>query len=544
MSHYPSQSGKSWRNSLQWKLLFTLLVGAIVPFAVLSAVAGSNLLLSTGGIVALIAHLMGLLFAWNVWSGIFRQATALNTTLERINAGDYEARVRELTDDELGDSAALLNDMCDNTLNLIHSSDEQANIQASIDGLVNQMQGIAAGDLTISAEVGHDVTGSIAKSVNHMTGQLRSLVDKVQSATEQVNDSASHIRASSTLMSEESDDQAQRISKASDRLLEMTTAFQNVATLTEESVQVAVEARQTASNGLKAVNDTVEGMQRIRTQVQNTSKRIKRLGESSQEIGEIVQMISDIADRTSILALNASIQAAMAGDAGQGFAVVAEEVERLAESSADASNQIAKLIRGIQTETSEAISDMEESTREVVTGSQLASQAGETLFEIDSVSNQLVELIESVSASALTQADDATKVAASMAEISSSTKDSAEKSRNATESVGQLAEMANVLRGSVSRFRVDGPVSHDDVVEIEADEDEAPVEKVTETQVDGVDQEQFVVDQLKAVSDILTDKKTEDADEEGEPEEDVCRTLNPDQETSPTISQTIQLEDM
>ncbi len=541
MSNYPSQSGKSWRNSLQWKLLFTLLLGALLPFGVLAGVAGGGVLQSTGGIIAVVALVIGLLFAWNVWSGIVRQAMALNRTLERINDGDYEARVQELTDDELGDSAALLNDMCDNTLNLIHSSDEQSEVQASIDSLVGEMEGIAAGDLTIAPEVGNNMTGAIARTVNHMTGQLRSLVHQVYSATEQVNDSASHIRASSTLMSEESDEQARRISKASDRLLGMTTAFQNVATLTEESVQVAVEARQTASNGLKAVNDTVEGMQRIRTQVQNTSKRIKRLGESSQEIGEIVQMISDIADRTSILALNASIQAAMAGDAGQGFAVVAEEVERLAESSADASSQIAKLIRGIQTETSEAISDMEESTREVVAGSELATQAGETLFEIDSVSNQLVELIESVSASALTQADDATKIAASMAEISTSTKDSAEKSRNATESVGQLAQMANVLRDSVSQFSVDA--SDHDVVKVKMD-CENPVTPPQASDVDSDDQ--HVVDQLQAVSNILADNKQPARTQvDGEDvDEDVCRTVNPEKETSPTISTTIQLKDM
>ena len=224
--------------------------------------------------------------------------------------------------------------------------------------------------------------------------------------------------------------------------------------MTKESVEVAVEARQTASNGLKAVSDTVDGMQRIRDQVQSTSKRIKRLGESSQEIGEIVQLISDIADRTSILALNASIQAAMAGDAGQGFAVVAEEIECLSERSTDATKQISKLIRAIQNETSEVITDMEESTREVVAGSQLAAQAGETLFEIDSVSNQLVDLIQASSASALQQADTAEGVANSMAEISRSTKDSAEKSREATRSVGRLAGMVNQLRGSVSQFKV------------------------------------------------------------------------------------------
>ena len=157
MSNYPSSTGNSWKRTIQWKLLFTLLVVAIVPFAVLAAVAGTGVLQTTGGLVAVIAQVMGLLFAWSVYSRIVRQANAINHTLERLNEGDFEARVRVLTDDELGTSAAALNAMCDNTLNLIHSSDEQALVQSSIETLVDDMQGIAAGDLTISGTVTGDV---------------------------------------------------------------------------------------------------------------------------------------------------------------------------------------------------------------------------------------------------------------------------------------------------------------------------------------------------------------------------------------------------
>jgi hypothetical protein len=226
-------------------------------------------------------------------------------------------------------------------------------------------------------------------------------------------------------------------------------------------VKFAILARQTASNGIKAFAERFEGMLRIRNLVKSTSTRIKRLGESSQEIGEIVQMISDIADRTSILALNASIQASMAGDAGHGFAVVAEEIECLAERSTTATKEISKLIRAIQNETSEVISDMEESTREVVAGSQLANQAGETLFEIDSVSNQLVEMIQTSSESALQQAERVSEIANSMTDVSLSTKESADRSREATRSVSRLAAMVSQLRNSVSQFRVS---SDDDLV--------------------------------------------------------------------------------
>lgn len=442
-------------NKLEHKILSMLFVMVVVPIGLLvSAVATGNLQVPAM-IASVIAQAVGLGMGYSFLSKTAKQATKINDTLVSINNGDFEARVDLLTNDQLGQAAISLNAMCDNTLNLIQSNAERDQIQTSIESLISEMKEIAAGDLTISTDVNQDITSAIAESVNHMTQQLRFIVTQVKSASEQVNSSSSKIREASTAMSKETDANATRIGEASDQLHAMTNSFQNVALLTKHSVEVAVDARQSASKGLKAVSDTVHGMERIRHQVQNTSKRIKRFGESSQEVGEIVQLISDIADRTSILALNASIQANIAGDAGQGFAVVAEEIERLAIRSTDATKQISKLIRGIQNETSEVISDMEESTREVVAGSKLAAQAGETLQEIDHVSNQLVELIQTSSTSALQQADKATKIASSMNDIATTTKQSAEKSRQATISVGRLADMVNELRGSVSKFKVE-----------------------------------------------------------------------------------------
>ena len=195
---------------------------------------------------------------------------------------------------------------------------------------------------------------------------------------------------------------------------------------------------------------------RSREQVQETSSHIRRLGESSQEIGEIVQLIDEIADQTSILALNASIQAAMAGEAGQGFAVVAEEVERLAERSNDATKQIAGLIKAIQNDTSEAIAAMEESTKEVVAGSNLATQAGATLDDIESISTQLAELIHSVSLATKQQARGAESVSKSMSQISHITQQTAAGTRQAAVSVNTLSKLAENLSGSVSTFKLPG----------------------------------------------------------------------------------------
>ncbi len=515
MSNHANQPIGNWPvTRIESKLLLMMLVVAIVPLTILLTTMVMGVFQTVAIITAVIIQMAGLVIAYRVVTSIVSQAKSINETLVQINQGDFEARAVTVTTDELGAAAMALNTMCDNTLNLLQSNDERDQIQTSIENLISEMREIAAGDLTITAEVNDDITSSIADSVNHMTRQLRSIVHQVQSAAEQVATSSATIRETSSNMSKDSDTQATRISQASQQLLEMTDSFQNVAQLTKESVQVAVEARQTASNGLKAVSDTVDGMQRIRDQVQNTSKRIKHLGESSQEIGEIVQMISDIADRTSILALNASIQAAMAGDAGHGFAVVAEEIESLAERSTDATKQISKLIRSIQNETSEVISDMEESTREVVAGSQLATQAGETLFEIDSVSNQLVELIQASSTSALQQADMASKIAVKMSEISQSTKESAEKNRQATRSVGRLSETVNQLRDSVSQFQVESVEDHfgftRDLEDATEFDDSWTAAETDKSQAGGIDHE--LLRRVRDASDLINAKQ---ADREG-----------------------------
>lgn len=454
MSQQTIQPTKFAGSKIGRRLQMMLLLVGLVPMVILVTTLIVDQFQSEAIIAAMVVQFIGLLVGAKVIAGVSRQSATISQTFQAISKGDFEARAQELTNDELGASAVALNSLCDTTLNMTQSGDEQDQIQLSIENLVAEMKEIAAGDLTITTEVNEDMTGSIASSVNHMTKQLRSIVGQVQSAAQEVGASAASIRESSSKTSQDGELQANRISEASEELLDMTESFQNVAESTKESVQVAIEARQTASNGLQAVADTVDGMQRIRNQVQSTSKRIKRLGESSQEIGEIVQMISDIADRTSILALNASIQASMAGDAGHGFAVVAEEIECLADRSTTATKDISKLIRAIQNETSEVISDMEESTREVVAGSELANQAGETLFEIDSVSNQLVEMIQTSSESALQQADRVSEIANSMTEVSLSTKESADRSREATRSVSRLAAMVSQLRNSVSQFRV------------------------------------------------------------------------------------------
>ncbi|NVO06435.1 MAG: type IV pili methyl-accepting chemotaxis transducer N-terminal domain-containing protein, partial [Rhodoferax sp.] len=280
--------------------------------------------------------------------------------------------------------------------------------QAAILRLMNELQTVAEGDLTQEATVTEDITGAIADSVNYTVEELRSLVGNVQKTAAQVAQTTADVDATSTELLAASKEQLHEIRETGQGVLEMAGRINDVSAQAQESARVARQSLLAAESGLTAVQNAIGGMNAIRDQIQETSKRIKRLGESSQEIGEITELISDITEQTNVLALNAAIQAASAGDAGRGFSVVAEEVQRLAERSADATRQIAALVKAIQTDTQDAIGAMERSTQGVVEGAKLSDNAGTALTEIDRVSRRVADLIEQISDAASREAGLAT----------------------------------------------------------------------------------------------------------------------------------------
>ena len=407
---------------------------------------------------AIAATLAGLtvvaVVAFAVARNITGQVRNLTTVFDRIEAGDYKTRAAVLSADELGQMTAALNRTLDKTLVLIQSSDEKDEIQRSIMKLLEEVGGVADGDLTRDAEVTADMTGAIADSFNHMIDQLRKIIGSVQNTSIQVSTAANQIHASSDHLAKGSESQAEQIVNTSAAIDEMAVSIQQVSENAVTSSTVAQQALTNAKQGNAAVRNTIDGMNRIREQAQETAKRIKRLGETTQEIGQIVQLIDDIADRTSILALNASIQAAAAGDAGRGFGVVAEEVERLAVRSTEATKKIAALVKAIQSETTEAVAAMERNIQEVVGGSKVANQAGQSLAEIEAVSVRLAELIQSISLAAKQQARGSDALSKAMSEISRITQQTASGTKQTAESVSDLAGLADALRGSVSKFKL------------------------------------------------------------------------------------------
>ncbi len=385
--------------------------------------------LSLPTILALVlSGLLAVLFAWGLTSvqlqeGRVRQSQAEG---ERLQAEQMQQEQRRVND---------------------------AN-QAAILRLMNELQTVAEGDLTQEATVTEDITGAIADSVNYTVEELRSLVGNVQNTATRVAQTTSQVENTSTELLAASTEQLREIRETGQSVLDMAGRITGVSSQAQESALVARQSLQAAETGLTAVQNAIGGMNAIRDQIQETSKRIKRLGESSQEIGEITELISDITEQTNVLALNAAIQAASAGEAGRGFSVVAEEVQRLAERSADATRQIAALVKAIQTDTQDAVAAMERSTQGVVEGAKLSDNAGTALSEIDRVSRQLADLIEQISASASREAQSAAVVASNIQHIFAVTEQTGEGTRSTAQQVRELSRMAEELRQSVARFKI------------------------------------------------------------------------------------------
>lgn len=326
--------------------------------------------------------------------------------------------------------------------------------QAAILRLMNELQNVADGDLTVQATVSDDITGAIADSINYTVEELRSLVGRINRTAEAVAEASDSAQVTASHLQAVSEQQSREIRETGEAVLNMAAQIKQVSATASESAEVARQSLSAASRGRDAVQNAIAGMGGIREQIQDTAKRIKRLGESSQEIGEIVELISNITEQTNVLALNAAIQAASAGEAGRGFTVVAEEVQRLAERSAEATRQISALVKAIQTDTHDAVAAMERSTQGVVRGAKLSDEAGMALIGIGQVSQELADLIMRISKTTENQAASASSVAQSIQRILLVNSQSNEGTQQTAGSILQLSELARELKNSVARFRV------------------------------------------------------------------------------------------
>jgi methyl-accepting chemotaxis protein len=451
-------------NALGWWGAFVSIAVTFLMFVLLAFLSlnlnGNSFLLAVAGCAVLV--LVGILSVnYVVQRKIRERYQELIDVCRDYLGGDRSARASVVGDDEFASLSSTLNTVLDNqgpaassSSSLESTTGDAAALQAQIEKLLQEVSAVGDGDLRVQAEVTPDTLGVLADSFNYMIEELAKVVGRVQATAVQVSNETRRILDRSAEQAQASETQVSQIARTTEAVEALAVFIQNVARNAQLSVEAAQDALRNAANGQQSVRQTIEGMMQIRENVQETAKKIKRLGERSNEIGEIVRIIEDIADQTNLLALNAAIQSAMAGEHGRGFAVVADEIRLLAERSTESTKRIATLVKSIQGDTYEAVVAMEDSTQEVVKGSQLADEAGRALNSIYSAVERQAKMIEDIALAANEQASVSESVAIAMGRISELTRQSDAGTQEAAVSVSYLAELSEQLRASVSTFRL------------------------------------------------------------------------------------------
>jgi twitching motility protein PilJ len=414
----------------------------------LPGAAGFNLLCA-----AAISVTVALLIIFVLARRVLRPLSELASFSERFVAGDARAKADIHTEDEFGYIAENFNRSAGKVARAVVNQEAQESLQRSITDLLGVINQVARGDLTLRGKVTNDALGNVVDSVNYMLDNFTKVLERVRRAAIDVANSATNILSATDEMATGATQQDQEITNTSSAVEELTVSMKQVSNNAEASAEAARRALDAAEQGNRAVRDTLEGMQRIRASVQATAKKIKSLGDRSLEISEIINVINDITEQTNLLALNAAIEAARAGEAGRGFAVVADEVRKLAEHSRSATKDIAALIKAIQAETNEAVVVMEEGTKEVEVGASLADQAGKALEAISSVVRQSAELVQEISLASKQQVRGTEGVANAMQIISNITRQASQGARQTVSTIGQVVKLSEQLNEALAQFR-------------------------------------------------------------------------------------------
>ncbi|MEM6521390.1 MAG: GAF domain-containing protein, partial [Cyanobacteria bacterium P01_C01_bin.70] len=336
---------------------------------------------------------------------------------------------------------------------LADTRDRQQQLQMQLVELLSDVEGASSGDLTVRANVTAGEIGTVADFFNAIVESLRQIVTKVKESATQVNDSLGENETSIKTLADEALRQADEVTTTLASVQAMTASIQQVADSARQAADVASTASLTAENSGQAMDLTVQNILNLRDIIGETSKKVKRLGESSQQISKVVSLINQIAMQTNLLAINAGIEAARAGEEGQGFAVVAEEVGELAARSADATQEIERIVETIQRETVEVVEAMEQSTTEVVAGTHLVEDAKQSFSRILDVSRQIDQLVQSISSATVSQvevSETVTKLMQDIAQVSERTSDA---SLEITSSLRRTVEVAQGLQASVGEFK-------------------------------------------------------------------------------------------
>jgi len=423
---------------------------------VAAARSGRGLLLVFGG-AALFAVLAGVVFAHH----ITKPVTQVVRVAERVGQGDLSRLAIVTSRDEIGQLAATFNDTVVRLRSLVQTETERdeerrkrEELQRNITRFLDIATEIARGDLTRRGQVTSDVLGSVVDAINVMVEELATLIDDVRQAAHQVLTSATEMIGAMETTAGGAQTQSREAVGVSDAMEALTRSMRRVAEDAEASAAAANLTLESATKGEDAVRASLSGMQRIRGEVQGISKKVKSLADRSLEISEIVNTIEDISSQTNLLALNAAIEAAGAGESGLRFAVVAEEVRKLAERSGKAAKDIVVLIKAVQTETQQAVVAMEDGTREVEAGFKVTVEAGERLHQIGEISQKSAALARDISQTTQEQVRDVESGAVSVQSIAGVAVETEKAVLETRKTMDQVVRVAQALTSSLSRFKL------------------------------------------------------------------------------------------
>ncbi len=379
----------------------------------------------------------------------------LQSTVQKVAKGDFTARSRIKSNDEMQTLGGALDNLLDDRISALAAAEaENDSLNNSVIGLLSTVADLSQRDLTVKAAVTEDIIGTVGDSINQLTEATATVLREVTQVAGEVEQSSLRLKEQSDTVNMVAAQERDTVNRLTINLNDATEAMNNVARLATSSNEAAADASRSTENALLTVQTTVRGMDAIRETISEMEKRIKRLGERSQEISQIVNLINTISERTHVLSLNASMQAAMAGDAGRGFAVVAEEVQRLAENSRQATAQIASLVQNIQIETNDTIATVNKTIDQVVQGSDLARASGVKMTETRETTLRLVQLVETIARSSDEQVRLAVELSNAAAEITASTEKTATQLAAQNVVTSDLMQSSKRLVDSVSVFRL------------------------------------------------------------------------------------------
>ena len=416
-----------------------------------TAASNGTVLLVVGGIIAVV---MGFGIGYLMARFLARGISHIANVATQAASGNLQARAKVHSQDELGQMAKAFNTMLDRITTLVQTEEERDLMQKRLMQFLVLVSEVGKGDLSKRGEVTADMFGNLADAFNLMIARFGQLLKQVRESAERVNKSAGTLRDSAGQMSGTARHQAEESVRTLGAVEQLATSMRQVADTAGASSDSAKQVLSATERGNVAVQETVRDMQSIRSAVQRMSKQVKGLGDRSLEISQIVSTIRDIANQTNLLALNAAIEAAGAGEAGARFAVVADQVRKLAESSTQATREIADLVKVIQTETQDAVVAMEHETQAVEAGSASALKTGDVFAEISAIAQRSSELAHNIANAASDQTASTDKVGRAIKDFTGGAV-ATQKATDATRlTIEDMAKLAEGLTTSVSQFKI------------------------------------------------------------------------------------------